>query len=167
MENKERNNDELLEIARRFEQNLKLESPKRNTLLVNKVKSGNPVKMGSTVTPKPRTGSPRPRGQVTESAIYVTSSGFKPTNTHNFPNQAKQQQNSKMMMEIPENTSQSQVNNLSWKSQRWDTTTKSKKVDFVYLKPTQAKNDELFLENNFFQKTIYNFLQSIIYNFSQ
>ena len=80
MGNEERKNDELLEIAKRFEENLRLESPKRNTL-VSKVKLGNPVMMGSTVKPKQRTGSPRPRGVVTNSAVYVTSSGFATTNT--------------------------------------------------------------------------------------
>ena len=139
MENdKDQQTDELLEIAKRFEKNLKLESPKRDTL-VNKMKLAKPVMLGSPVTPKVRMGSPRLRGVVTDSAVYVTSSGFATTNTmnypENFPNQATPNQESQKMMKIPENTSQSQVKNLSWKSKRWDTTTKHSKAKTVYLKP--------------------------------
>ena len=130
--------DGLWEITKRFEKNLKLESPKRDTL-VNKMKLAKPVMLGSPVTTKMRTGSPRPRGVVTDSAVYVTSSGIATTNTmnypENFPNQATPNQESQKMTKIPEKTSQSQVKNLSWKSKRWDTTTKHSKAKTVYLKP--------------------------------
>ena len=133
--------DGLWEITKRFEQNLKLGSPKRDNL-ENKMELAKPVilgTLGTPVTTKTRTGSPRPRGIVTESAVYVTSSGIATTNTmnypENFPNQATPNQESQKMTKIPEKTSQSQVKNLSWKSKRWDTTTKHSKAKTVYLKP--------------------------------
>ena len=129
--------DGLWEITKRFEKNLKLESPKRDTL-VNKMEMAKPVILGSPVTTKTRTGSPRPRGVVTDSAVYVTSSGFATTNTMNYPenlpNHATPNQEPKKMTKISEKTSPNQAKNLSWKSKNWDTTVKQSKPKTVYLK---------------------------------
>ena len=70
---KDQQTDGLWEITKRFEKNLKLESPKRDTL-VNKMELAKPVILGSPVTTKTRTGSPRPRGVVTDSACLLYTS---------------------------------------------------------------------------------------------
>ena len=129
--------DGLWEITKRFEQNLKLGSPKRDNL-ENKMELAKPVILGTPVTTKTRAGSPRPRGIVTESAVYVTSSGIATANTtnypENFPNHATPNQEPKKMKKISEKSSPNQAKNLSWKSKNWDTTVKPSKPKTVYLK---------------------------------
>ena len=129
--------DGLWEITKRFEQNLKLGSPKRDNL-ENKMELAKPVILGTPVTTKTRAGSPRPRGIVTESAVYVTSSGIATANTtnnpENFPNHATPNQEPKKMKKISEKSSPNQAKNLSWKSKNWDTTVKQSKPKTVYLK---------------------------------
>ena len=129
--------DGLWEITKRFEQNLKLGSPKRDNL-ENKMELAKPVILGTPVTTKTRAGSPRPRGIVTQSAVYVTSPGIATANTtnnpENFPNHATPNQEPKKMKKISEKSSPNQAKNLSWKSKNWDTTVKQSKPKTVYLK---------------------------------
>ena len=129
--------DGLWEITKSFEQNLKLGSTKRDNL-ENKMELAKPVILGTPVTTKTRASSPRPRGIVTQSAVYVTSPGIATANTTNYPenlpNHATPNQEPKKMTKISEKTSPNQVKNLSWKSKKWDTTTQQSKPKTVYLK---------------------------------
>ena len=129
--------DGLWEITKRFEQNLKLGSPKRDNL-ENKMELAKPVILGTTGKTKTRASSPRPRGIVTQSAVYVTSPGIATANTtknpENFPNHATPNQEPKKMKKISEKSSPNQAKNLSWKSKNWDTTVKQSKPKTVYLK---------------------------------